>query len=176
MVDERTSLHVEETVQQLVELDQRHHNRAPLIQLWANRLASTLGRPASVATILLLTVAWMIGNYLVTAWGAHGVEQFPFPDLGFVATIVALFVALLILTAQRHDQALADKRAQLTLQIAMLSERKIAKLIALIQEQRRDNPLLADRLDPEVDEMAQPADPIASLNRIEASGPTHLRG
>ncbi|WP_242098175.1 hypothetical protein [Sphingomonas sp. CROZ-RG-20F-R02-07] len=79
----------------------------------------------------------------------------------------ALIVALLILTTQRHDEALAEKRAQLTLQIAMLSERKTTKIIALLEEQRRDNPLLVSRVDAEADEMGQVLDPLETLGRIE---------
>jgi mxaJ protein len=39
-------------------------------------------------------------------------------------------VALLILTTQRHEDQLAEKRARLTLQIAVVSENKIAKVIS----------------------------------------------
>ena len=113
----------------------------------------------------------MTGNYATSRLGWSALEEFPFPDLAFFATIAALVVALLILTTQRHEQTLADKRAQLTLQIAMLSERKTAKIIALLEEQRQENPLLASRHDPEADELSRSADPLASLKRIEASQP-----
>ena len=97
-----------------------------------------------------------------------GHQGFPFPDLGFIATIGALLVALLILTPQRrHEEELAESRAQLTLHIAMLSERKIAKVIELLEEQRRDNPLLPSRIDDEATEMAQPADHKTTLGLID---------
>ena len=84
-----------------------------------------------------------------------------------MATISALLVALLILTTQRHDEELAESRAQLTLHIAMLSERKIAKIIALLEEQRRDNPMLPSRVDVEAADMAQPADHDIALTLID---------
>ncbi len=40
----------------------------------------------------------------------RALEEFPFPDLGFIATIAALLVALLILTTQRHEEELAESR------------------------------------------------------------------
>ena len=79
----------------------------------------------------------------------------------------ALLVALLILTTQRHEEELAESRAQLTLHIATLSERKIAKVIELLEEQRRDNPLLPSRIDDEATEMAQPADHKTTLGLID---------
>ena len=66
------------------------------------------------------------------------------------------------------DEELADRRSQLTLQLAIMSERKLAKLISLVEEQRRDNFLLEKREDPEANELAKPVDLAASLDRIEA--------
>ena len=114
-------------------------------------------------------IAWVVGNYAARLMGSTALEEFPFPDLGFLVTIAALIVALLILTTQRHEEELADKRARLTLQIAVLSEKKIAKLIELMEEQRRDNPLLPSRVDREADAMATASDPRASLEQLEAS-------
>lgn len=55
----------------------------------------------------------------------------------------------------------------------MLSERKIAKLIALMEEQRRDNPLLPSRIDHEAAAMAQPSNHETALNLIDEA--TDLR-
>lgn len=49
----------------------------------------------------------------------------------------------------------------------MLSERKIAKIIELMEEQRRDNLLLPSRADNEAAGMAHPADHDATLGIIE---------
>ena len=107
-----------------------------------------------------------VGNYVARATGSVALEKFPFPDLGFIATIGALLVALLILTTHRHEEELAESRAQLTLRIVMLSERKIAKVIELLKKQRRGNPLLPSGIDDEATEMAQPADHKTTLGLI----------
>jgi hypothetical protein len=49
----------------------------------------------------------------------------------------------------------------------VISEKKIAKIIALLEEQRRDNPLLGTRVDNEAEQMAKTADPHASRKQIE---------
>ena len=56
---------------------------------------------------------------------------------------------------------------QLTLELAILSEQKTAKVIELLEEVRRDNPLIQDRVDQEAEVMAQPADPKSVLNVIK---------
>ncbi|WP_375380847.1 DUF1003 domain-containing protein [uncultured Sphingomonas sp.] len=159
----------EASVAQLALLYERHQERTGPVQRFANRLTAGLSRPGSLAVIVTLVIAWTIGNTAARFVGSRALEEFPFPDLDFIATIAALLVALLILTTQRHEEELAERRARLTLHIAMLSEKKIAKVIGLLEEQRRDNPLLPSRPDPEASRMAQPADPAANLDHLDAA-------
>ncbi len=84
-----------------------------------------------------------------------------------MVTTAALYIAILILTTQRRENLLAEHRAQLTLEISMVSEQKMAKLIQMIEQLRRDSPLIENRLDPEAIAMSQPADPQAMLDAIK---------
>ena len=74
---------------------------------------------------------------------------------------------MLILASQRREDQLAERRDQLTLELAILGEQKTAKVIALLEEFRRDNPRTPDRVDPEATAMAQPADPSYLIAAIE---------
>ena len=65
---------------------------------------------------------------------------------------------MLILVAQKHEDELNAHRDTLTLELAILSDQKIAKVIQLLEELRRDTPQVQDRVDPEADQMAQHAD------------------
>lgn len=166
-MDSSASPAADESVEHLAELHRQHEQATSLIQRSADRATSFLSRPATLSVVLLMIIFWMIGNYVAHRAGVTALEEFPFPDLAFVATIAALLIALLILTTQRHQDQLAERRAQLTLQISILSERKVAKVIALLEEQRRENPMLASRVDQEAEAMAQPADPGESLKSLE---------
>jgi uncharacterized membrane protein len=75
---------------------------------------------------------------------------------------VSLYIVVLILATQRREYQLAQLREQLTLELAILSEQKTAKVIQLLEESRRDNPLIRNRVDQEAEAMAQPADPRCS--------------
>lgn len=158
---------IDDSVEHLAELHRQHQRSTSPIQRGANWITSLLGRPGTLSVIILLIIAWMSGNYVAQRFGVRALEHFPFPDLAFVATIAALLVALLILTTQRHQDKLAERRAQLTLQIAILSERKVAKVIALLEEQRRENPMLTSRVDEEAEAMAKPVDPGENLKSLE---------
>jgi uncharacterized membrane protein len=55
----------------------------------------------------------------------------------------------------------------LTLEVSILTEKKAAKLIELVEELRRDSPHIRDRVDHEAREMATRADPDAIIGAIE---------
>ena len=109
--------------------------------------------------LLLVVVGWSAGNVLAMAAGHRPIDPPPFAWLALASSITALCVTVLILTAQRRDDELAQHREQLTLELAILSDRKLAKIIELLEESRRDNPLLDNRVDRAAEDMARPADP-----------------
>ena len=51
--------------------------------------------------------------------------------------------------------------------MVILSEQKIAKAVALLEELRRDTPSIQDRVDEQADKMAQPADPQSVIDAIQ---------
>jgi uncharacterized membrane protein len=73
----------------------------------------------------------------------------------------------LILVTQRREDQLAQHREHLILELVLLGEQKTAKVIELLEEFRRDNPLIRNRVDQEADNMAQPADLQRVLDAIK---------
>ncbi len=67
----------------------------------------------------------------------------------------------------RHRSEL--KAVGITLELAILGEQKSAKIIELLEEMRRDDPSLRDRVDHEAAAMSTPADPQAVLDAIKDS-------
>jgi uncharacterized membrane protein len=62
---------------------------------------------------------------------------------------------------------LASHHEHLTLELAILSERKTAKIISLLEELRQDHPDIQDRIDDEAAAMPEPADPQSVLETIK---------
>ena len=114
-------------------------------------------------------VLWVAGNTLVTFLGGKAWDEPPFAWMEGAVSLLALYVTVLILATQRRDDELAGYREQLTLELAILGERKSAKIIALLEEMRRDNPALRDRVDHEAAAMSVAADPQAVLDAIKES-------
>ena len=76
-------------------------------------------------------------------------------------------LATLILAGQRRENEAVQRRSQLTLHYVAQSERKIAKLIEPLEEQRRHDPMLPDRPDADADRMAKPSEPRRIIDRLE---------
>ena len=73
---------------------------------------------------------------------------------------------MLILTTQRGDDRLTERLELLNLELTILSEQKIAKVVALLEELRHDSPHLRDRGDELAEGMAKPADPQSVIDAI----------
>ena len=68
---------------------------------------------------------------------------------------------------QNRQGRLSEQRAHLDLQINLLAERKITKIIALLEELRRDSPTIKDRYDGVAEAMEHPADPQLVVKALE---------
>jgi uncharacterized membrane protein len=93
-----------------------------------------------------------------------------FVVLAMMASVEAIFLSTFVLISQNRMSAAADKRADLDLQISLLAEHEITKLVALVSG-------IADRLgvrteaDAELDEIKQDVAPDTVLDEIEAAEP-----
>lgn len=158
--------HIEETVQRMAELHADYEEGASRLQRRVARLTRVIASPWTLLVALAAVLAWTLGNAAAPRLHLHAFDGPPYNLLELLATVVALFTTLMILTTQRREEEAARRRSQLTLQLASLSEQKIAKVIALLEEQRRENPALRDRRDNEAEDMAQASDPAHVLHRI----------
>jgi uncharacterized membrane protein len=173
MSDDATPIlpaHIEETVQAIARLQTQHDSQATAIDRLMERLTATIGRPAFLAWLGLAVIGWTFANLVAPGLGHPAIDPPPFAWLQGAISLSALCVTVIILTTQRRADRLSGLREQLTLELAILGEQKTAKVIDLLEESRRDNPLLADRVDPEAEDMAKPADPETVLDAI-ASAP-----
>lgn len=131
-----------------------------LLETWA----VFFGQPAFLYSLLIVLALWilcnMLGDFLPFqvpsfGWSEHGLDA------------ASLIISTGVLVRQTRQENFAEQRAQLMLQLNLLSEQKIAKSIALLEELRADLPNVANRYDPEASVMQQAADPIAVLEALQ---------
>ncbi len=101
-----------------------------------------------------------------------GIPRFDpgFVGLATVASVEAIFLSTFILISQNRAAELADKRADLDLQVGLLTEHEVTRLIKITAEIAAHLGLqIAD--DPEIDELKRDIAPEAVLDRIEDEEP-----
>jgi uncharacterized membrane protein len=157
--------HIEETIRSIAKLQAAHEERAAPLQRGVNRLTGLVARPQFLLAIACFVFLWIAAN--LNLMGIPAFDPPPYSLLQTLATLAALCVTAVILATQRYADELAGYREQLTLELAILTEQKASKLIALLEEQRRDNPYIRDRADPEARAMGTPSNPEAVLDAIK---------
>jgi Protein of unknown function (DUF1003) len=101
---------------------------------------------------------WITLNLALPQLGRAALDPFPFPLLSAAVSTIGLYLAAMILISQRHDDEMATRREQMTLELAILSEQKSAKIIALLEEFRRNDPNQGNDRDEVAEALAKPAD------------------
>jgi uncharacterized membrane protein len=92
-----------------------------------------------------------------------------FVVLAMVASVEAIFISTFVLISQNRMAALADQRADLDLQVSLLGEHEITKLVALVTEIAKRMDIDAAH-DPELGELSRNVSPERVLDRIEQPG------
>lgn len=159
--------HISQNIETIIELHTRNEKNVPRHQRFVEAVSAFFGRPAFLYSILIVITLWVLPNVLPQRFGLWQFDPPPFDWLDFSLNIGSFLITTGVLITQNRQEKLAEQRAQLTLQLNLLSEQKIAKLIDLIEELRKDIPNVRNRHDPEAEEMKQAADPNAVMAALE---------
>jgi uncharacterized membrane protein len=145
---------------------QQEEAQAALDERLASRVTRFAGSMRFVYVHALVYGAWIIANL---GWIAAIRPWDPtFVVLAMIASVEAIFLSTFILITQNRMASAADRRAELDVQIGLLAEAEITKLVELVSE-------IAERMDVpgaeagEVEEMKQRVAPEAVLDAIEES-------
>lgn len=131
-----------------------------------NKIAAFLARPGFLYLQIGFFAVW-IGCTSLAERNLIA-KNFPLFDLHLHGLEVAsLLITTEVLIAQAHQEKVAEERSHLMLQLNLVTEQKIAKSIALIEELRIDLPNVKNRYDVEAEVMQQASDPQAILEVIQ---------
>ena len=130
-------IHIEETIQSIAGLHAEHHANATNHQRLVDRITTLLGSANFIGALTVFVVGWVILNGLAAALGYRALDPPPFAWMESAASLASLYLVILILTTQRGDDRLTQRRELLNLELTILSEQKIAKVVALLEVARR---------------------------------------
>lgn len=159
--------HVAETVEAIAKLHARSEREISRQQRSVETFTVYLGQPATVWAIAGAATLWVALNIVLASRGLKPPDPPPFNLMQGVCSLGALLIAAMVLAAQNRQRKAAEQHAQLDLHINLLAEQKVAKLISLMEELRRDMPNVANRVDPLAEEMTHAVDPHAVASALK---------
>ncbi|MBB1600456.1 DUF1003 domain-containing protein [Variovorax sp. UMC13] len=157
---------VERNIAALVERRRQDYDATSAHDKIADVVTGFAGSLKFVYLHLVIYGAWIVINL---GW-VPGVTRFDptFVVLAMVASVEAIFISTFVLVSQNRMAAQSERRAELDLQISLLSEHEITRLIELVTEMgQRMGVEAADRR--ELQELAAEVQPEAVLDRLKAS-------
>ena len=161
------SEHIAQNIETMATLHAAAEGRVGRHQRAIETLTASIGRPQSLQIILASVAGWTVYNGLAPSVGAPQLDPPPYFWLQGTISLCALLVTTMVLTTQNRQGKRAAQRDHLDLQVNLVAEQKIAKLVSLLEELRRDLPSVHDRVDPIADAMTQAVDPHAVVSVLE---------
>jgi uncharacterized membrane protein len=151
--------HVTQTVASLAQLHARAEASIGPHQRKIEAATRGLGRPAALYAIVTMVVGWVAFNVFLRLLGRQPPDPPPFYWLQGLVAFGGLLMTTMVLTTQNRQARHAEERARLDAEVNLLAEVKITKLIALLEELRRDLPNVPNRVDLVAEAMQQSVDP-----------------
>jgi uncharacterized membrane protein len=150
---------VEKDIQTIFNLHMHNERKMSHHQRFLEMLTSQLGRPRYFYLMVFFVAGWIAIN----AFGIHitwiGLDRGPFPWLQCILGLNAFFITVVVLSTQNRQGKLDEHWRHLDLEVNLLMEHKVSKVIALLEELRQDLPNVPNRPDPQAEAMAESIDP-----------------
>jgi uncharacterized membrane protein len=155
---------VTKNIEAIISLHTQEARDIPTHQRVLETIATFFGRSIFLYCLLFTLTLWICSNWFDPIL-PFNLPQFSWADQGLDAA--ALVISTGVLVRQTRQENFAEQRSQLMLQLNLLSEQKIAKIIALLEELRKDLPDVVNRHDSEAEVMQEATNPIAVLEALQ---------
>ncbi len=157
---------VDRNIRALLARRRQDDERKALEDRIADRITGFTGSMTFVYVHLVIFGLWIVINL---GW-IPPVPRFDpsFVILAMAASVEAIFLSTFVLITQNRMAALADKRADLDLQISLLAEHEVTRLISLVRAVAERMGIEASH-DPELSELARDVRPETVLDKMEES-------
>jgi uncharacterized membrane protein len=134
---------------------------------WQDRCADKITQFSGSMLFFYLHAIWF-GAWIGVNLGFFGLppfDPFPFGLLTMIVSLEAIFLSTFVLISQNRQAEVADQRADLDLQINLLAEYEITRLLMLVDAMSKKIGVQCD--DPELSELEQKVEPDALLQELE---------
>ena len=122
---------VRDNIQTIIHLEEEQSRE----RSQSDRIGDAIGTFAGTVTFVLLHLAWFAGWAVVNA-GVVGLPRFdpyPFPLLCMIVSMEGVLLSTFVLIKQNRMSTRADRRNHLDLQVNLLTEKEVTKVIQMLQ-------------------------------------------
>jgi uncharacterized membrane protein len=138
---------IDENIGAVLEYYAQEEQRRSGSQRTLEGMSHFIGRPLFLGIIVLFVALWIGLNKSLGSLSLSVFDPAPFFWLQGIIGLSALLTATIVLSKQNRLARLAEQRDHLGIKVTLLTEQKVAKLIDLLEELRRDLPNVTDRHD-----------------------------
>ena len=136
----------------ILELEEHAVQGDSLLARVAHRVGATVGSVSFAVIQLAILVAWLVVN---SGWWPNLVfDRFPFELLGTLVSCEAVVLTIFVLIKQNRDGERAERRSHLDLQVNLLTEREVTKVLQMVQR-LSDRAGITEPDDTELDEFVK---------------------
>jgi len=164
------SAHIDQNIESIVALQNREWETVGVAQRRVEAVGRWLGRPLYLVGLLTAIAVWVSINVIRDTRG--GWDPPPFELLDGMMTLISLITTTIVLIAQNRQTKLEKQHTHLELQVSLLTEQKVTKIINLIEELRRDLPMVRDRHDAHAEALQESADTAKVVAALQEGGAT----
>jgi uncharacterized membrane protein len=154
---------VERNIDALLKRNQLDDKRKTTEEKIADKITRFTGSMRFVYIHLTLFGLWIIWNL---GWISLKPFDPTFVVLAMIASVEAIFLSTFVLISQNRMNAQADKRADLNLQVSLLAEHEVTRLITLVTSIAKKMEI-AEAYHPEIDELSQDVRPEVVMDTME---------
>jgi len=150
-------------IEALEKHSRQERSQTPVQERLAHRITDFVGSMGFVYLHLVVVVGWLAVNLGL----APGVKPFDpgFFYLGTGASVEAIFISTFVLITQNRTAASSDRRERLDLQINLLAEHEITRLLSLVRAIAQEMGI-EESENPELSELEREVAPEAVLEEL----------
>lgn len=158
---------VERNIRTIVDLRLKADRERTLQERIADGITATSGRMSFVYLHTLWFGAWIILN--TGQFGIPPFDPFPYGLLTMIVSLEAIFLSTFVLISQNRLSEEADERANLDLQIGLLTERELTRALKMLDaiQQHVGVGRPAARELADLEKETRPEDVLAEIDRIQ---------
>lgn len=158
---------LERNIRALLEVRREHERRMSAEDRIAEAITGFAGSMRFVYAHLMLFGGWLLLNLGVVP-GIRPWDPFPFVMLAMFASVEAIFLSTFVLISQNRMSVLSERRADLDLQISLLAEHEVTRLVQMMDALCQHLGVRLDR-PADVDELKEDVRPEVVMREIESA-------